>query len=179
MVKKSKEGTLNLYNFNAEDDDKNKKKNKRKINTKNKKKSNHKNKTNNTKSDNKIDLNNEIVIGLPKVENKETKKSVNKNTKRKKKNNTKKTEKPVTKKSQEIKRKKIEKKLKIAKYVFLILCVLAIIIFAMTSPLFNIKEIIVEGNEKITKDEIISLSQIKTEENTYKTNMNKAKKSIL
>lgn len=189
MVKKSKQATtVNLYNFNAEDDEKNRKQNKRKSNQNNKKKSNNKskktNKDNNIKNDSKIDLNNEIVIGLPKEENKEVKKQVNKNNKtrnkkKKKNSNVKKVQKPITKKAQEIKRKKIERNLKIAKYTFLSLCILAIIIFAMTSPLFNIKQIIVEGNEKITKDEIISLSQINIEENTYKTNMKKAQKNIL
>jgi len=38
----------------------------------------------------------------------------------------------------------------------------------MFSPLFNTKKITVAGNEKITDNEIISLSQIELEENTFK-----------
>ncbi len=191
MVKKAKEITnLNLYNFNADDNEEKKKIKKVKPKKKQaKKNSNVKNKEENGK----IDLNNEIVIGLPKIENKGSDKNVSKNTKSKvitkkkkqtknkkrKSKNTKNKKNVTTKKDAEIRNKKIKRNLKIAKYSFLSICTIAIIILAMTSPLFNIKEIIVEGNEKITKGEIISLSQINLEQNTYKTNMNKSKKNIL
>ena len=48
----------------------------------------------------------------------------------------------------------------------------------MLSPLFNIKIIEVQGNEKITQKEIISLSQLQIEENTFKINKNKIRKEI-
>lgn len=191
MVRKAKEiNNLNLYNFNADDNEEKKKIKKVKPKRKpTKKNSNVKNKEENGK----IDLNNEIVIGLPKIENKGADKNISKNTKNKattnkkkqtkskkrKSKNTKNTKNATTKKEAEKRNKKIKRNLKIAKYSFLSICTIAIIILAMTSPLFNIKEIIVEGNGKITKDEIISLSKINIEQNTYKTNMNKLKKNIL
>lgn len=75
--------------------------------------------------------------------------------------------------------KKKKKFLNTLKYVFLGICVILAIVAAMMSPLFNIKLINVYGNEKITVDEIISLSQININENTYRTSMTKAKKKIL
>ena len=43
----------------------------------------------------------------------------------------------------------------------------------MFSPLFNIKTIEVEENELISKNEIISLSQIQIDENIFKFNKRK------
>lgn len=202
MVKKAKEGTiLNLYNFNAEDEE-NIKKVKRTKKNNTKKKAIKKSSTVKPKEDTKFDFNNEIVIGLPKVQerdinnNKTGKKQVKnkkqksrkqkdienvkqKNVKKKttkKKNNKNKV---ISPKEQEVKNRQRKKKLKIIKYTFLMLSIIAIIIATATSPLFNIKEIKVEGNEKITNDEIISLSQINVNQNTYKTNMKKAEEKIL
>jgi len=190
-VKKAKEITnLNLYNFNADDSEEKQKIKKVKPKKKTaKKNSNVKNKEENGK----IDLNNEIVIGLPKIENKVSEKNINRKTKnqyktnkktktknkKKKSKNNKKAKKVTTKTQVETKNRKIKRNLKIAKYSFLSIGTIAIIILTMTSPLFNIKEIIVQGNSKITRDEIISLSQINVEQNTYKTNMKKSKKNIL
>lgn len=191
MVKKTKEAELNLYNFNAHDEEieKKPKKNNRKKKAP-KKNSNVKNKN----EDNKFSFDNEIIIGLPKVEQKEAskkkKKPVKKQKNVKKKNtgkkqkskiskNKKKAQKAISPKQQELKNKKKKRNLKIAKYSFLIICIIAIIIATMTSPLFNIKEITVEGNEKTTNDEIVGLSEISIGENTYKTNMKKAKEKIL
>lgn len=189
MVKKTKEGTLNLYNFNAHDEEEKKKNKKSKNNKKTKKRVAKRDNIKDKNINNKFDFNNEIVIGLPKDEdisketNKKTKKRVKvekqKNIKQKNTKNNKKVKKNVPKKKQRIKTKKTKRNLKIVKYSFLSICIVIAIIAAMTSPLFNIKEIIVEGNEKITKDEIISLSQIKIDENTYKINMSKAQEKIL
>lgn len=198
-MKKAKEGTLNLYNFNAHDDNKKKVKKSKKSNTKKKSVK----KANNIKNEDynsKFDFNNEIVIGLPKeqdeiasknkkkkaknkVKKGETrntnKKGGNKNTKQKVSKKKRKVNKSISKKEQEIKSKRPKRNFKIIKYSFLLICIIAIIIATALSPLFNIKEIIVEGNEKITKEEIISLSQININENTYKTNMSKVKQRIL
>jgi len=218
VVKKAKEGTLNLYNFNAHDEEeKNKAKKVRKNNAKTNKKTS-KNKTEHSNRENKFNFNNEIVIGIPRQENKNvntnkniTKKSTNKNKKQVVANNKNQTpaknkkqlventknksavnnkNKPVTKnktntkkivsnKEQEVKNKKAKRKIKIIQYTFLSISILALIVAIMASPLFNIKEIIVEGNNKITKDEIISLSQITVDENTYKMHKNKVEKRIL
>lgn len=187
MVKKAKEQKSNLYNFNAEDEKEKKVKNKRNKNSKPKKKTNN-TKTNKGKEDELFDFNNEIVIGIPKQEEqkkniknnakKNVKKKVNKKTKKKTTNkNT--NKKPISKKEEQIKKQKRIKSFRIIKYTFLLVLILTAIIATMTSPLFNIKKITVVGNEKITSDEIISLSQINIEENTYKTNMKKAKSKIL
>lgn len=186
MVKKVKETKVNLYNFNAEDEGTKKVKKKKKKNTKPKKKTNN-TKNNANKKDELFDFNNEIVIGIPsKEEQKNTtnKRKVNskkkKNTKKQKnkKQNTK-NKKPISKKQEQIRKQKRVRNFRIIKYAFLIILILGAIIATMTSPLFNIKKITVEGNSKITNDEIISLSQINIEENTYKTNMKKVKKRIL
>ncbi len=42
------------------------------------------------------------------------------------------------------------------------------IVFALTSPIFNIKEIKVVNNNKVQNDTVISLSELKTEENIFK-----------
>lgn len=188
-MKKSKEVEVNLYNFNAHDEEK-KEKNKRKSNTKSKnlkKKNNTKSKNENTK----FDFNNEIIIGLPKesVNTQKNKKDVKKKTNNTKKHKrksqkdtpkkTKKIKKPISEEKQEKIRKKRKRNLKIIKYTFLLLCIIAALVITATSPLFDIKKITVEGNNKITSEEIISLSQININENTYKTNMYKAEQKML
>lgn len=185
MVKKVKETQVNLYNFNAEDDKKNnqnKKKTKKKVKVK-------KHNIPNKEENNKFDFNDEIVIGLAKIEEKNDNSTVSKkekNKSKKKRNNRKKeknnkTKSIKSKKEIHKKKNKVKNKLniKIIKYSFFIFCIVAIVIITMFSPLFNIKEIIVIGNEKIAKDEIISLSQINIEENTYKVSKEKVKNRIL
>lgn len=80
----------------------------------------------------------------------------------------------------EYKKVKNKRKLntKLIKYMLIIILFIVLIICAMFSPLFNIKNIIVEGNEKISKEEIISLSQVKTDENIFKLNKVKIEKQI-
>lgn len=179
MVKNKKSQEVNLYNFNAHDEEENsKKKKQRKV----KKKANSKNKNINSKEENnKFDLDNEIVIGLAKKQQIVDNKAKNKktNTKKKKikkaKNNKKnKQRSPISKKTQEIKNKKRKRKLKILKYTLLSFCIIGVIIIAMLSPLFNIKQIEVQGNEKITTEQIISLAQVSIEENIFKISKRKS-----
>lgn len=186
MVKKTKGVEVSLYNFNADDED-------NKKNKKSKKKKSKKVKETKTKQqDNGFDFDNEIVIGLTRLDekedskNKKSKKKSNKKLKNSKENkkkvakkNNKKTKKVVPKKEKEVENKKKKRNFKFLKYLFLIICVLSAIIATMASPLFNVKQIDVEGNKKITKDEIISLSQIELEQNTYKINISKTKQKIL
>ena len=105
----------------------------------------------------------------------------NMQTKNKKKKSSKKTKKKrvLSAEEQEKIKKRRQRKLKIAKYSFLTLCVLAAIIGTMTSPLFNIKQITVSGNEKITENEVISLSGITLNENIFKTIISKSEDKIL
>ncbi len=244
MVKKSKKVEVNnLYNFNAHDEDELKKNKKSKSKKKvkkvaPKKKSNVEEKKEN--KENKFTFDEEIVIGLAKIEpeadkkakknkkknkqkkinkkvNTSTKNNLNENKSNKKYNNSnkknkerernnnnknkeiesnkkqeeletdyltktkskKKSKKRLSPEEQEMRRKKIERNLKITKYAFLTACILSAIIATMASPLFNIKEIKVEGNSKLTTNEIISISQIQTDENIYKTSIKKAKEKIL
>ena len=162
-------------------------------------------------NDNDIfDFNNEIVIGLTRIDDDKKKEKKRINKKQNRKENKKRTKK--SNKKTDIKGKKILKKkntqtiannnineqdiiipskvnnnkkktnrrnMKLVKIISITLLVIAAIIAAMMSPLFNIKEITVEGNNKLTSDEIISLSNINLNENTYRTSMNKAKKNIL
>lgn len=158
---------------------------------KNKKKVNHKK----TLEENEIELgkdlfsfDDEMVIGVNKKREENTPKKKKNNTKnnskknKKKKNNkkakNKKTKRMLTDEEIEIQRIKRMKKLKIAKYLMLIALFITLIVVTMFSPLFNIKSIVVTGNNKITQNEIISLSQVQLEENTYKINKYKVKQKI-
>ncbi len=71
----------------------------------------------------------------------------------------------------QMKRKRLFRKIKfIFKLIILIGLIVGAIVFALTSPVFNIKEIKVENNSKIPSDTIISLSELKIEENIFKFN---------
>ena len=56
----------------------------------------------------------------------------------------------------------------IVKVILLIAVLLGIIIYLMLSPIFNIKNITVEGNEQISSEQIISLSTIQKDMNLFK-----------
>jgi len=99
--------------------------------------------------------------------------SLNKNDK-----NSKKKEKKVTIKEEKNVNNKKTKVTNIVKYGMLIILFITLILCAMFSPLFNIKNIQVEGNELITQNQIISLSQIQTGENTFKLNKSRIVKQI-
>ena len=63
-----------------------------------------------------------------------------------------------------IKRKKI---LKVIKILMLLAIIIGGIIYAMLSPIFNIKNIIVTGNKKISSETIISLSGLNIDQNIF------------
>jgi len=80
---------------------------------------------------------------------------------------------------QEQKRRKRNKKIKlILKIVLSLGIMIGGIIFAMTSPIFNIKNIEVLNNEEVSSETIISISEIKTEENILKFKKSDAIKNI-
>ncbi len=83
-----------------------------------------------------------------------------------------------TKKELETAQKKRKTVFRVIKYLVLASILIGGGIYFLLSPFFNIKEIIVEGNEKISKEEIISLSGINLEENTFKVQNNEVRKSI-
>lgn len=185
VAKKTKERKINLRYLNSEEETTKKKavrskKNKKKIDE-------------NKEKDNELfSFDNEIVIGVTKkTEPKKQveKKSKNKNSKKKSSSkkvakaqvNNKSVKKPSSKNNNKNQVKKDTKNLNkkkrkithIIKYGTLTILFISVVLCAMFSPLFNIKVIDVEGNEKISKNEIISLSQIQIEENTFKISKNK------
>lgn len=145
------------------------------------------------KQDNKINTQNEIIVGVttPKVEIKKTlkknkikkdkskkdisqKKTTNKTKENKKtKNNFKKES-----KNNQLKSKKDKIKLKIMKWTTLIIFIMTATIIFMLSSVFNIKEIIVINNNKVSKEEVISLSGIIKETNIFKIRNGTIKESI-
>ncbi|MCL2860362.1 MAG: FtsQ-type POTRA domain-containing protein [Oscillospiraceae bacterium] len=56
----------------------------------------------------------------------------------------------------------------IVKWVFLSLLILGAIIVLMLSPIFNVKEIVVSNNSKVSTEEIINLSGLTINENIFK-----------
>jgi len=101
------------------------------------------------KKQNKINLDNEIIIGL------NTKKNEPKKT----------TKKPAKKKT----KNKNAKKVKLLKWTSLIVLIISAILVLLFSDLFNIKKIEVINNNRISSQEIINLSTLKVEENMFKT----------
>ena len=76
-----------------------------------------------------------------------------------------KTKKKNKKKGQVVKNKK---RIKAIKWIILVILILGALSLVLLSDLFNIKEIVVLNNNKITKDEIIYLSGLKINENMFK-----------
>lgn len=137
----------------------------------------------------KFNFDNEIVIGvtIPETKKKKGAKEKNKksNNKKSKKNPKKETyNKRQAKNKDKIDKKPIEKKQKndflktFIKWCILIVALIAAIIFFLMSPLFNISEIQVLNNNKISSETIISLSKIEIGQNIYKTTKTKIKKNI-
>lgn len=148
-----------------------------------------------------FNFDNEIVIGVTKPEPQTTKKT---NTEKKKSSQKKQVKKkvdtvnkkdtkgkkkgadqksaPTKKKIASNKSKTVKKKnilvRGVIKWTILLGALVASFIFFMMSPLFNLSEIIVVGNEKIATDTIISLSQLQIGENIYKTSSTKIENKI-
>lgn len=193
MAKKNKEQKLNL--FYLEDEEEKKKKNKSKKMKKTKKE-------NKKQEDSEIDnetfcFDDEIIIGVTRIPEENQVKENNKNKKNKKKSKKKKSKKIKkqennsknvnNKSSKKTYKKKIlsneqikkrKRTIRIVKYSTLSICILTAVICTMFSPLFNIENITVIGNEKIGANEIISLSQIQKGENTYKISKSKTMQNI-
>lgn len=136
-----------------------------------------------------FNFDNEIVIGVTKLpEPKKQKKNKKERQAPKTKNKTKPKEKnkPKTPKTADTKKQKAKANKKIdlkkekrkrrimsfLKGVLITTIVIGALLALMLSPLFNIKEIKVEGNSKITGTEIIALSEINIGENLFTINNN-------
>lgn len=70
-------------------------------------------------------------------------------------------------KEQEIQRKKRKAVFRVVKWTSIVVIMAGGAIYALMSPIFNVKQIQVTGNTKISQDEIISLSQIQIEQNMF------------
>ena len=155
MTKEQKNQFDNLYNFYDNIDEEKERKNK--IKERNKRINQRK-----TEQKDKFDFDTEIVIGM-----------TNKNNQKRNEEQQKK----MTKKQAHILRKK--KKIKrIIKLITLLMIIIGGIVFALVSPIFNIKEINVQKNEQISSETIISLSQLKIGQNIFKYNSKKVKEEI-
>ena len=175
------------------------KKKENKINSKNKAKSKKKNIGADVKSaqeNNKFNFDNEIVIGVTKIPDEKDKNRTNEKAKKKrgdskanKKNNTKtkqklnnskyKSNKNIKDTKENLKSSKRNRIIKgIIKWTILCVALIASFIYFMMSPLFNLAEIQVSNNEKVSTDTIISLSNLTMGENIYKTSINKIKTNI-
>lgn len=142
---------------------------------KEKKKSKNKKQAKGKTKEDVFNFNDEIVIGVTKVNKKDIKEETNKKQKKKKTKNVKKN---VRKKENKKEKKKSKKRTiigTIIKWTILTIALLSAIIFFMMSPLFNVAEIEVVNNNKISKETIISLSRIQLGENIYKN----SKKTII
>ena len=129
------------------------------------------------KKDEKFSFDDEIIIGLRRIDDGEDKPKIKKNEKKK---NTKNEKQQVKKKNikknqikktltpqQELARKKRKVIFRITKWIMLIAIIIAAGVYALLSPIFNVKNINISGNSKISSDEIISLSGIELEKNMF------------
>ena len=139
-----------------------------------KNKVNKKTKSNNVSARNKnnelFDFDKEIVIGMPRISDDKEKNKKNKKTSVNTNKNKQNAKKKLTKQKKAI--------LKIVKVLTLIIVIIGVSIYVALSPLFNIKEINVTGNSKLSKEEIISLSELKTDENTFKVSKKNIKNKV-
>ena len=78
----------------------------------------------------------------------------------------------MTKKQAKIMRKKKKIK-KIIKMILLLAIIIGGICFALISPIFNVTDIQVTGNNKINSETIVSLSQLQIGQNIFRFNKNK------
>ncbi|MBP3255255.1 MAG: FtsQ-type POTRA domain-containing protein [Clostridia bacterium] len=178
----------NLYDIEKENKSKNTKSKKNIKNNKNV------NKSVNKKE--KTSFDNEIIIGVTNLtrehidedNNKKKKKNVaKKKVKQNEKKQPKKQKQPKVNKKEvvekvildeevfleqrkEERKEKRKRNFKIAKILMILALIIATILIILFSPLFNIKEIEVKNNELISTEQILNLSGIKKDVNTFKVN---------
>lgn len=145
------------------------KKNNKKANNKAKANKKTQNKIKAKKNTKKAKQDDEIELKLG-IEDEEVKR---KNAKVKAKKKTKKTAKQL-----QAEKKKRRRIFRIVKWTTLIALLIGGSIYFLLSPYFNIKHITASGNEKITSDEIISLSGIKLDENMFKISSKEVEQAV-
>ena len=163
MPKKTKEGNIDLFYMDKVNGaerkkapTKSKKKNE-KLNMKNKKKQN---------KDDIFNFEDEIVIGISDKKTQEKnreqiKKEIKTKKNKKKKNN---------------KKKNLVKFF--VKWTSILLLLVGTIIFILTTPMFNIKNININGIEYLTEEQILSLSELNKNENIFKNSKSKISEKI-
>lgn len=109
-----------------------------------------------------FDLETETVIGITNKNNQQKRQEENQRITRK----------------QEKRLKKKKKIKRIIKFITLLLFLIGGIVFALVSPLFDIKNIKVINNVQISTDTIISLSDLQIGQNLFKYNHNQVEESI-
>lgn len=127
------------------------------------------------------DLDNEIIIGVTvNTPNANTKRG--KNKKRTQKNNRKKVPESIILENKKQKNKvetgNSKVKSKIIKWTGFFIVLIGVITFAFVSPLFNINKISVTGNNVLTNEKVIGMSQIEIGQNIFKINKVKIKQKI-
>ena len=162
MTKEQKKEFDNLYKFDNQDYDSINIEQQEKINKKKAKEREKRIKQRKAKQKSQFDFDTETVIGI-----------TNKNNKNKQPN----VQRRMTKKQAKIERKKKKLK-KIIKLITLFLLIIGGFVFALVSPIFNIKEIQVSNNNQIATETIISLSQLQLGQNLFRFNKNKIEKEI-
>jgi cell division protein FtsQ len=157
MPKKTKEGNIDLFYMNNTDSGADKKNAPRK----NKKTAKKVNKKSNQVKDDVFNFDDEMVIGISNNEP-QTKKKVNSNA--------------------NPKRKKRKKKktftLFLVKWTSIIVLLVGTIIFILTTPMFNIKQININGVEQLTEEQVLSLSGLNINENIFKNSKSTIIKNI-
>lgn len=203
MKKEQKKGNDNnkLYDFDFETkEEKKAKKKKADDKSASKKRKRGKSQTTNKKMGQELPkkkYEDEIIIGVTKypekkIETKNNKKKTKRNTKEKnvkrrknqndiEKYNVDRPKKKIVKNEQQDNIKKIEnrkKRNKIIKIILLILLIGTAVILALLSPMFNIAKIEVIGNKQVTREELVSLSGIKIDDNIFKVRRIKTAENI-
>lgn len=173
-MKSKKNEELNFLYLNDQNNEDIKKKKKASKTKKSKKKEEH--------IEESFNFENEIIIGVKKIPKEEQKKNTSKPNKKLRnkyvdnRGADKKSAPKNKKKKKETKKKRIIKK--ILKWTTLIIVLIVALVFFMMSPLFNVTEIIVIGNNGILEETIISLSEIEIGANIYKTSKEIIRKRI-
>ena len=179
MANRTNDENLDLFYLNIEQDEKERSQKANKRISKNKRENTKKSRQQTTKDD-KFNFDDEIIIGLRKIEPDKDKPKNNKKSKKKKKVNKNKIKKltPEQQKAKERAKRKRKAIFRTTKWLMLFAIIIGGIIYAILSPIFNIKQIKVSGNSKISVDEIISLSGFNLEQNMFTYKMSDVKSKI-
>ncbi len=156
MPKRAKEGSIDLFYMNKVDgaDKKNAPKKNKKVSKKRVNKS-----TSKSNNGDMFNFDDEIVIG---ISNKKTE------------TNTKKIKQTDSPKSRlKNKKKKRSPIIFLVKWTSILAIVVGTIIFILTTPMFNVKQINISGEEQLTEEQILSLSKLNIDENIFKNSKTK------